>query len=66
VLADFIRAVLPGPVEPPTHLDIGSSSGMLLERLSEDLGLQGSGVEPGDAYRDFSRKRGLQVVSKPG
>lgn len=43
------------------HLDIGSSSGALLEAFRDRIGCTGVGIEPGEAYRNFSRKRGLRV-----
>ena len=60
------RAVL-GMVQPHLpvvthHLDIGSSSGALLQRFHEQYACASVGVEPGDAYRRFSQSQGLKVV----
>jgi SAM-dependent methyltransferase len=44
------------------HLDFGSSSGALLEAFRDRFGCDGVGIEPGEAYRRFSRARGLQVL----
>jgi 2-polyprenyl-3-methyl-5-hydroxy-6-metoxy-1,4-benzoquinol methylase len=41
--------------------DIGSSSGLLLEEIREEFNCQVIGIEPGEAYRDHSEKRGLKV-----
>jgi SAM-dependent methyltransferase len=38
------------------HLDIGSSAGILLKQFQESFGSQGVGIEPGDAYRHYSRE----------
>jgi 2-polyprenyl-3-methyl-5-hydroxy-6-metoxy-1,4-benzoquinol methylase len=43
------------------HLDVGSSSGMLLEKMGDEYQCQSVGIEPGDAYRIYAEKRGLQV-----
>lgn len=43
------------------HLDIGSSSGALLEAFRDRIGCTGVGIEPGEAYRNYSLKRGLRV-----
>ncbi|GAG55028.1 unnamed protein product, partial [marine sediment metagenome] len=43
------------------HLDIGCSSGILLERVGEEFQCQVVGIEPGDAYRSYAESRGLKV-----
>jgi SAM-dependent methyltransferase len=43
------------------HLDIGCSTGLLLERFQTGLGSQPCGVEPGNAYREFARSKGIPV-----
>ena len=43
------------------HLDVGSSSGALLQRIHEQYECASIGVEPGDAYRRFSQSRGLEI-----
>jgi hypothetical protein len=43
------------------HLDIGSSSGALLIEIQNAYGSHSVGVEPGDAYRQFSQARGLET-----
>jgi 2-polyprenyl-3-methyl-5-hydroxy-6-metoxy-1,4-benzoquinol methylase len=43
------------------HLDIGSSSGALLRAFKAQYGCTGIGIEPGGAYRDYSRAQGDQV-----
>jgi 2-polyprenyl-3-methyl-5-hydroxy-6-metoxy-1,4-benzoquinol methylase len=43
------------------HLDIGCSSGLLLQKFRDGFGSQPAGVEPGDAYRLHARAAGLPV-----
>jgi len=43
------------------HLDVGSSSGALLQRFHEQYRCASVGVEPGDAYRRFSQSQGLRI-----
>ncbi len=43
------------------HLDVGSSSGALLQRFQEQYECASTGVEPGEAYRHFSKSQGLMV-----
>jgi SAM-dependent methyltransferase len=45
-----------------SHLDIGSSAGSLLGVVHQTYNCVSVGVEPGDAYRVFSRGRGWNVV----
>ena len=59
------RAVL-GMVQPhlpavTRHLDVGSSSGALLKRFHEQYECASVGIEPGEAYRRFSKSQDLQV-----
>ena len=44
-------------------LDIGASSGLLLETLKEEFGAQVSGVEPSDAYRALAEAKGIPMHS---
>ncbi|NIM94811.1 MAG: methyltransferase domain-containing protein [Anaerolineales bacterium] len=44
-------------------LDIGSSTGTLLNVFQGAYGCEGLGVEPGKAYREFSRKRDIPAVA---
>jgi SAM-dependent methyltransferase len=49
-------------LDPPEHiLDIGASSGLLLETLRNTFGGDGVGVEPGDAYRAHAQSRGITM-----
>jgi 2-polyprenyl-3-methyl-5-hydroxy-6-metoxy-1,4-benzoquinol methylase len=48
-------------VKPSRHLDIGCSSGILLQRFRDHFGCEAIGVEPGDAYRAYAREKGLNV-----
>ena len=43
------------------HLDIGSSTGALLEAFRECYECLSFGIEPGDLYRLYSQERGLRV-----
>ncbi|MBC8497037.1 MAG: class I SAM-dependent methyltransferase [Anaerolineales bacterium] len=44
------------------YLDVGCSSGILLQRFQDHFGCEVVGVEPGDAYRAYAQKQGLTVV----
>jgi len=46
-----------GPVT--SMLDIGSSTGILLRLFREQLGVNVIGVEPGQAYREYSLQQGI-------
>ncbi len=48
-------------VKPSRYLDIGCSSGILLQHFREHFGCEAVGVEPGDAYRAYARDQGLNV-----
>ncbi|MBN2556277.1 MAG: methyltransferase domain-containing protein [Anaerolineales bacterium] len=56
--ADFCHGVL-GNVK--RHLDIGSSSGQMLQAVSKAAGAHSVGVEPGEVYRESSQEKGLEV-----
>ena len=45
------------------HLDIGCSSGILIERVAGHYQCQSIGVEPGDAYRTYAENRGIKVYA---
>ena len=45
-----------------THLDIGSSSGALLVQSLAVWNSEVVGVEPGDAYREYSARRGIETT----
>jgi SAM-dependent methyltransferase len=53
----------PYVTEVVSHLDIGSSAGSLMKAVKDAYGCTSLGVEPGDAYRKFSRERSLQTVT---
>ena len=48
---------------PRRHLDVGSSSGVLLTAFSHEFGTEAFGVEPGDTDRAEAGAAGLRVVS---
>jgi len=58
-LVEFAKSMLP---KVNHTLDIGSSTGSLLLGLQEAYGCSGTGIEPGKAYREFSRANGLNIV----
>ncbi|MBC8506414.1 MAG: class I SAM-dependent methyltransferase [Anaerolineales bacterium] len=50
-------------VTPTRYLDIGCSSGILLQRFRDHFGCEAIGIEPGDAYRNHAQKQGLTVYA---
>jgi SAM-dependent methyltransferase len=46
-----------------SHLDIGCSMGILLERFEKEYHCHPVGIEPGEAHRDQARKAGLTVYA---
>jgi ubiquinone/menaquinone biosynthesis C-methylase UbiE len=46
---------------PRRHLDIGASAGTLALRFQEHFQGTAIGVEPGQAYLDYARKKGLKA-----
>jgi SAM-dependent methyltransferase len=60
-LVRYIQRYLKSEINPAFHLDIGSSSGALLEQFEQSLNIKGVGIEPGDAYRAYAQRRGLEV-----
>jgi len=45
------------------HLDIGCSSGLLLQQFHQVYSCQPTGIEPGDAYRRYAQEQGLEVFA---
>jgi len=45
------------------HLDLGCSTGILLETFRDHYGSQPIGVEPGDAYRKFAQEKGITIYT---
>lgn len=45
------------------HLDIGCSAGLMLKRFQSAYNCSSTGVEPGNAYRSYAQKQGLNVVA---
>ena len=43
------------------HLDIGSSTGLLLEKVKKEFHCQVTGIEPGNAYREYALSKDLEV-----
>jgi 2-polyprenyl-3-methyl-5-hydroxy-6-metoxy-1,4-benzoquinol methylase len=58
-LLDFTNGKVP---RVSTCLDIGSSTGILLKKLKEAYHCEVMGIEPGNAYRTFSRKLGVPAT----
>ncbi|MCD6401760.1 MAG: class I SAM-dependent methyltransferase [Anaerolineales bacterium] len=55
-------AFLEKSIPPPQRLlDIGASSGILLEFVQKKFGSEVVGIEPGDSYRAYAQERGLEV-----
>ncbi len=57
-----------GFIEPcvPTlssHLDIGCSTGIILQQFKDRYHCQPCGIEPGEAYRAYAREHGLSVYA---
>ena len=51
-------------IEPPARiLDIGASTGVLLQALQNTFGSEVIGVEPGDAYRRHAEGRGITMFA---
>jgi 2-polyprenyl-3-methyl-5-hydroxy-6-metoxy-1,4-benzoquinol methylase len=63
-LVSFLKEYLPTSFVPKSFMDIGCSSGQLLEKANSAFGLQGVGIEPGEAYRSYAQRRGLNVVAR--
>lgn len=62
--ATSLGKILQSQVERVTsHLDIGSSAGLLLQKVRTVYDCKSVGVEPGEAYRNYARKQGLQVFN---
>jgi len=54
-----IKYLVRSKAEPKRHLDIGSSTGSFLRVMNVAYKCDVVGVEPGDAYREYSNKRGI-------
>jgi SAM-dependent methyltransferase len=50
-----------GVEEIDRYMDIGSSTGLLMEEIQTAFDCQVFGIEPGAAYREFARGKGLEV-----
>ncbi len=60
--ARSLLAFLDGRVENiGRHLDIGCSAGILLQSVRERYGADIVGVEPGNLYRDYAARHGIDV-----
>ena len=58
--AQFLRG---NHLAPSNILDIGASSGLLLETFQHEFGAEVTGVEPGNAYRAMAEERDIQMFS---
>ncbi len=56
----FLRSV---HFSPKNILDIGASSGLLLDTLRQEFGAEVTGVEPGNAYRALAESRDIPMFS---
>ncbi len=59
--ASLLAFLKPHVQELSRHLDIGCSTGLLLQEVGQAYGCQSAGVEPGDAYREYASRKGLTV-----
>ena len=59
-LTEFLQAQR---LEITRHLDIGCSAGLLLDSVRLSFGSQPTGVEPGEAYRQYAQDQGLTVYA---
>ena len=59
-LYGFVRPFVPAIT---SHLDIGCSTGLILQHFKEKYGCLPAGIEPGQAYRDYARQHGLAVYA---
>ena len=57
-LLDLARPAIP---KVARHLDIGCSLGELLDAFRDRYQCESLGIEPGEAYRELGRRRGLNV-----
>jgi 2-polyprenyl-3-methyl-5-hydroxy-6-metoxy-1,4-benzoquinol methylase len=55
--------ITPTIVNVDRHLDIGSSSGALLQKIREAYNSVAVGIEPGDVYRSYSEAQGITTYS---
>ena len=63
-LSDWIRPHM-GPITGGTALDLGGSTGVVLDRLVHDYNLDGTVVEPAGSEAERARDRGLAVAQVP-
>lgn len=61
--ADHLVSIVQAQMDkfPGRVLDIGASTGTLLNKMRERFGSEVVGVEPGDAYRAFAEERGIEM-----
>jgi len=59
-LVDFTRGQT---TKLESGLDIGASSGLLLQALQKSFGCTVTGVEPGNAYREYAAQSGARMVA---
>ena len=52
-----------GGISPARLLDIGCSSGLLLQEFRDHFHTQAMGIEPGTGYRQYAQAHGLTVYS---
>ena len=48
---------------PKRHLDVGSSTGVFLKMMGDAHGCESLGVEPGDVFREYSNKSGINTIA---
>lgn len=64
-LVEFISKLIDCPQRESIKkcLDIGCSTGLLLKHFQESFHCSPTGIEPGQAYRDYGRESGLVVYA---
>jgi SAM-dependent methyltransferase len=58
---NLVRLLRTGGFSPIDHLDLGCSTGRLMQAVTNAFGSESWGVEPSDLYRDFCIHEGLNV-----
>lgn len=59
-LLGFVQPYIP---TISSHLDIGCSTGLILQQFRKQYGCLPVGIEPGEAYRAYARQQGLAVYA---
>ncbi len=62
--ADHLVSIIHDQLEksPKRVLDIGASTGTLLNKIRQIFGCEVIGIEPGDAYREYAKNKGIEMI----